>query len=142
MSGSRDARRSRSGGSSSMTSSRDSTATPPRLDVDLRSEVVARPTEEMFEAMRTADARWASFEADPYVVELEERLADLAGAESALFLATGSLGNILGILALSRRGSQVLLERRSHIHWSEGNSAALLANVSPRLVDGGRLGLM
>jgi threonine aldolase len=43
-------------------------STGPRLDVDLRSEVVARPTDAMFEAMRTADTRWASYEPDPYVV--------------------------------------------------------------------------
>jgi threonine aldolase len=123
-----------------MTSSQRSRAASPRLDVDLRSEVVARPTEAMFEAMRTADVRWSPFEPDPYVVELEERLAALAGTEASLFVATGSVGNILGVLALSRRGSQVVLERRSHIHWAEGNSATLVANVSPRLVEGGRFG--
>lgn len=112
-----------------------------RPRIDLLVEVRSRPTEEMWEAMRSAEFdMYMLGEGDPNVVELERRMAKLAGKEAAFFVMTGALGELLGLLSLAPRGTQVIMERRSHIYWVEGNSAAFVGGVAINLLDGDKFG--
>lgn len=107
------------------------------LPIDLRSDVLAAPTAAVWQAMQSARIGWSGVDRDPNVAALERRLATLTGLEDALFVATGSLANLLALRGLAPRGSRVVLERRSHLCWNEGASLADTAGVLPLAVDGG-----
>jgi len=96
----------------------------------------------MWEAMRSTEIDWYVNAQDPTVRGLEQRMASMTGKEAAFFTVTGALANALGVLGLSERGSQVIMERRCHIYWAEGNMAPFTSNVAIRLLDGDRFGRM
>jgi threonine aldolase len=108
----------------------------------MRAEIISRPTEAMWEAMKSTEIDWYVNGQDPSVAELQDRMAEMTGKEAALFTVTGALANISGLLSLAERGSQVIMERRCHIYWAEGNNAAYVANIATRLLDGDRFGRM
>ncbi|MBA3841405.1 MAG: DegT/DnrJ/EryC1/StrS family aminotransferase [Actinobacteria bacterium] len=105
------------------------------LALDLRSDAITLPTEEMWEAMRSARLGWAHAGEDPNVSELEAEAAALAGKQSALLLQSGSLGNLLALMTHARRGDQVILDGASHIAWSEEWGIAHVCGLFPRLVE-------
>lgn len=87
--------------------------------LDFRSDTVTEPTEEMREAMRAARVGDDGREGDPTVRELEEFSAALLGKEAGLFVISGTMGNLVSILAHTRHGQEVILERDAHIFWTE-----------------------
>jgi threonine aldolase len=104
--------------------------------IDLRSDVIAPPTQEMWEAMRRATLGWTLVGEDPSVNALEALGAELLGKEAALLVPTCSAANLLALLSLTRPGEQVVLESTMHLVWSEGQSLAFPAGLFPILVDG------
>jgi len=106
--------------------------------IDLRSDVVTPPTEEMWEAMRSARPGWALIGEDPSVNELVELGARLVGKEAALFVPTCSMANLLALLTLSRPGERVILEAASHLATTERGGVEHLAGLIPCLVAGHR----
>ncbi|HSB71220.1 MAG TPA: GntG family PLP-dependent aldolase [Candidatus Methylomirabilis sp.] len=92
--------------------------------LDFRSDTVTEPTEEMREAMRRAKVGDDGREGDPTVRELEEYSAQLLGKEAGLFVISGTMGNLVSILAHTRPGQEVILERDAHIYWSEVGGVA------------------
>ena len=92
--------------------------------LDLRSDTVTEPTEEMREAMRRAKVGDDGREGDPTVRELEEYSAQLLDKEAGLFVISGTMGNLVSILAHTRPGQEVILERDAHIYWSEVGGVA------------------
>ena len=99
--------------------------------IDLRSDLCAVPTEEMWEAMRAAELGWASRGEDPSVNELEGRVADLLGKPSAVWVPTCGMANLAALLALTRPGEAVVLEATAHILTSEGMWLTELAHLVP-----------
>ncbi len=102
--------------------------------VDLRSDTVTKPTEEMRDAARNAkvgDDVWGD---DPTAQELEAYAADLLGKEEAMFVSSGTMGNIVPILSLTRPGDQVLLEAESHTYNYEVGGISALAGAIPKLI--------
>ncbi len=97
--------------------------------IDLRSDVLAPPTEEMWEAMRAAELGWASIGDDPAVLELEARGAALLGKEAAVLVPTCSMANLVALLALTEPGDRVLVEPDAHIETSEGDWLRALAGL-------------
>jgi threonine aldolase len=98
--------------------------------VDLRSDTVTRPTAAMRRAIAEAVVGDDVLGDDPTVIELERRVAALAGKEAALFVPSGTMGNQLAIHAQITPGDEVLLEAESHIFFYEqggmaANSGAL-----------------
>ncbi len=87
--------------------------------LDFRSDTITEPTEEMREAMARAKVGDDGREGDPTVRELEEYSAQLLGKEAALFVISGTMGNLVSILAHTRHGQEVILERDAHIFWTE-----------------------
>jgi threonine aldolase len=109
--------------------------------IDLRSDTVTRPTPEMRAAMAAAEVGDDVYGEDPTVNRLEEKAAELLGKEAALFVPSGTMGNAISVRVLTRRGDEVLVERRSHVVRYELSGMAALSGVMPRMVDapGGHL---
>ena len=103
-------------------------STPP---IDLRSDLHAEPTEEMWEAMRAAPLGWATYGEDPSVNELQERMATLLGKEAALWVPTCGMANLVALLTIATRGSSVVLEASSHVLTSEGMGIEEIAGLEP-----------
>ena len=99
--------------------------------IDLRSDTGTLPTEEMREAMRRAVLGDDSRDGDPTVRRLEELSAKITGKEAALFVASGTMANLVALLAHANRGGEVLLDERSHIMRSELGGVAQLAGLFP-----------
>ena len=97
--------------------------------IDLRSDTVTLPTEEMREAMRRAELGDDSREGDPTVRRLEELAAAITGKEAALFVASGTMSNLVALLAHTGRGGEVLLDGDCHIMRSEMGGIASLAGL-------------
>jgi threonine aldolase len=105
--------------------------------VDLRSDAVTRPTERMWTAMRADPLQWSRI-ADATVRRLEERAAGLLGTADALLTPSGTMGNVLALLAWTRHGDRFIAERRSHVITSEDQAFARLAGLHAELLPGDR----
>ncbi|NKE06123.1 low-specificity L-threonine aldolase [Mesobacillus selenatarsenatis] len=106
--------------------------------IDLRSDTVTKPTEEMRKAMYTADVGDDVYREDPTVRELEDTAAELLGKEAALFVTSGTQGNQIAVLTHCRPGQELILEEESHIFYYESGAVAALAGVQTRTIPGHR----
>jgi threonine aldolase len=104
--------------------------------IDLRSDVFATPTEEMWAVMRSADVGWAYFGEDRSVNRLQALAADLLGKQAALFVPSCTTANLVALMTLAPRGSRVLVEARSHIATSEASGVAYVAGVALQPIEG------
>ena len=104
--------------------------------VDLRSDTVTQPTEEMREAMRNAVVGDDYYREDPTVAEIEELAAAKLGKEAGLFVASGTMGNLVSILTHTQRGDAVILEAEAHVYRCETAHLAAVAGVMPKRVKG------
>ncbi len=94
--------------------------------IDLRSDTITLPSPEMRQAIFDAELGDDVFGEDPTVNKLEEQAAATMGKEAALFVASGTMGNLISCLVHCRRGEQILLGRDSHIrHWEQCGASAL-----------------
>jgi hypothetical protein len=101
------------------------------MAIDLRSDTVTQPSDEMRAAIASAPVGDDVYGDDPTVNSLEERVAALFGKEAGLFCPTGSLANQLAIRTLVKPGEELLVETRSHIVRAElGAAATFTGNVS------------
>jgi threonine aldolase len=97
--------------------------------IDLRSDLHAPPTDEMWEAMRSAKLGWATCGEDPSVNELQERMAGLLGKEAALWVPTCGMANLVALLTIAPRGSTVVVEASSHVLTSEAMGIEEIAGL-------------
>lgn len=104
--------------------------------IDLRSDTVTVPDEEMRAAMAGAAVGDDVYGEDPTVRELEKRAAALVGKEAALFVPSGTMGNQVALLAHTERGEEVILDEEAHIYYYEAGSPAMLAGVQLKPVAG------
>ena len=102
--------------------------------IDLRSDTVTRPTDEMRRAMAAAEVGDDVYGEDPTVRALQERVAGLFGREAALYCPTGVMCNQLWLRVLARPGTEVVVEADSHVVNYEGGAGALLAGAQFRTV--------
>ncbi|WP_420239727.1 threonine aldolase family protein [Telmatobacter bradus] len=102
--------------------------------IDLRSDTVTRPSEEMRAAMATAEVGDDVYGEDPTVNLLEKRAAELLGREAALFVPTGTMGNQIATRLHTQPGQEVLCEARSHILDWEMATAAVFSGCLIRAV--------
>jgi len=100
--------------------------------IDLRSDTVTKPSEEMREAMMSAAVGDDVYGDDPTANSLEERVAALFGFEAALFTATGSLANQLAIRQLVKPGEELVTETFSHIVRAELGAGAAFSGITTR----------
>jgi threonine aldolase len=108
--------------------------------IDLRSDTVTHPTPEMRSAMANAEVGDDVFGDDYTVIQLEEMVAELTGCEAGLFVASGTMGNLVALLTHCERGTEAIMGNRSHVFLHEvGGMAALggiQANHVPNQADG------
>ncbi|MDX2499154.1 MAG: low-specificity L-threonine aldolase [Deltaproteobacteria bacterium] len=100
--------------------------------VDLRSDTLTRPTAEMSRAMAEADVGDDVFGEDPTVNKLEELAADRMGKEAALFVASGTMGNLVSLLAHCGRGEEIILGSFAHTFYFEQGGSAAVGGIHPR----------
>uniref|UniRef100_A0A8R7TKK7 Aromatic amino acid beta-eliminating lyase/threonine aldolase domain-containing protein n=1 Tax=Triticum urartu TaxID=4572 RepID=A0A8R7TKK7_TRIUA len=103
--------------------------------VDLRSDTVTKPSEAMRAAMAAAEVDDDVLGADPTAQRFEAEMARIMGKEAALFVPSGTMGNLVSVLAhCDTRGSEVILGDNSHIHIYENGGISTLGGVHPRTV--------
>ena len=100
--------------------------------IDLRSDTVTLPSPEMREAMATAPLGDDVFGDDPTVNKLEEMAAERLWKEAAVFVPSGTMGNLIGIAINARRGEEVIADADSHVFQYETAGAAAIAGVQLR----------
>lgn len=102
------------------------------MRADLQSDTLTRPTPGMRQAMATAEVGDDVYGEDPTVNALEERVADLLGHEAALFTATGSLANQLGLRLHVPPGAELISDSLAHVLRAELGAAAVFSGISSR----------
>ncbi len=105
--------------------------------IDLRSDTVTQPSPAMRRAMAEAEVGDDVFGEDPTVRALEERSAELLGAEAGLLVASGTMGNLVGLLANVERGGEIIGPAEIHTFSSEGAGHAVIAGASVRTIPPG-----
>lgn len=104
--------------------------------VDLRSDTVTLPTPGMREAMATAPLGDDVFGEDPTVNALQERVAEMAGKEAALFVPSGTMANLIAILAQTRPGEKVILCEDAHPYQYEAANIAVVGGLLTSTIPG------
>ncbi|MBI5942815.1 MAG: low-specificity L-threonine aldolase [Chloroflexi bacterium] len=102
--------------------------------IDLRSDTVTKPTPEMREAMAGAEVGDDVYGDDPTVNILQEKAAEMLGKEDALFVPSGTMGNLLALLVHCQRGDEVIVGDKSHIYINEAGGMSALGGIHPRPV--------
>ncbi|OBS09451.1 low-specificity L-threonine aldolase [Acidihalobacter prosperus] len=100
--------------------------------VDLRSDTLTRPTDSMREAMARAEVGDDVYGEDPTVNALEALAAERLGKAAALFVPSGTMGNLISVLAQCGRGDEMILGADAHIFYYEQGGAAGFGGVQPR----------
>ena len=103
--------------------------------VDLRSDTVTRPTAAMLAAMMAAEVGDDVYGDDPTVNRLQDRLADMAGMEAALFMPSGTQSNLAALMTHCARGDEYLVGQIAHTYKYEGGGAAVLGSIQPQPID-------
>lgn len=104
--------------------------------IDLRSDTVTQPTPEMLQAIISAQVGDDCSREDPTVNRLEAMAASRLGKEAGLLVPSGTMGNLVSVLAHTHRGDEVIMESECHIYYYEVGSISAVAGVIPRLVKG------
>src|SRR3989304_1842295 len=97
--------------------------------VDLRSDTVTKPTPAMRSAMAEAVVGDDVYGEDPTVNLLQEKAAGMMGMEAGLFVASGTMGNLIGVLAHCRRGDEVIVGKKNHVYLHEAGGISALGGV-------------
>lgn len=100
--------------------------------IDLRSDTVTKPTDEMRKIMAHAEVGDDVYREDSSILKLEAMSAEMMGKEAALFVPSGTMGNQLAVLSHCARGEELICEADSHVFYLEKGAAAVLAGVQIR----------
>ena len=100
--------------------------------IDLRSDTVTQPTAAMREAMLAAELGDDVYGEDPTVNRLEAWLAAELGFEAGLFVPSGTMSNLLGLMAHCERGDEYIVGQQAHTYKYEGGGAAVLGSIQPQ----------
>jgi threonine aldolase len=103
--------------------------------IDLRSDTVTHPSPAMRRAMTDAELGDDVFGDDPTVNALEERAAELLGKEAGLFVASGTMGNLVAQMAHLSRGQETIAGREHHLVIDEAAGHAVIVGTSIRALD-------
>ncbi len=97
--------------------------------IDLRSDTVTQPTPEMREAMAHAIVGDDVYGEDPTINRLQEMASERMGKAAGLFVASGTMGNLIEILAQCQRGDEVIVGKRNHTYLHEAGGISVLGGV-------------
>jgi threonine aldolase len=102
--------------------------------IDLRSDTVTHPTPAMRRAMAEAEVGDDVFGDDPTVIALQERAAELTGKPAALFVASGTMGNLVSHMAHVPRGGEIIAEAGAHLLQMEAGGYAVVTGATVRTI--------
>ncbi len=102
---------------------------------DFRSDTVTRPTPAMREAIAQAEVGDDVFGDDPSINRLESHAAELLGFEAAVFAASGTQTNLMGLLAHCERGEEAIVGQQWHTYRWEAGGMAVLGSIQPQPID-------
>jgi threonine aldolase len=102
--------------------------------IELRSDTFTKPTPAMRKAMADAEVGDDQYGEDPTVNRLEKRASEIVGKEAGVYVPSGMMGNLCGVLSQTERGDEVILGDLAHIVQNEMGAAFVLGGVVPRLV--------
>jgi threonine aldolase len=108
--------------------------------IDLRSDTVTKPTQQMRQAMAQAEVGDDGWGEDPTVNRLQELAAEKMGKEAALFVPSGTMGNLVAALTHCGRGAEMIVGSESHILYYEVGGTSALGGIPLRTIDNDRLG--
>lgn len=100
--------------------------------IDLRSDTVTKPTEAMRKVMAEATVGDDVYGEDPTVNRLEAMAAEMTGMEAAVFAASGTQTNLMGLLSHCERGDEYIVGQQAHTYRYEGGGAAVLGSIQPQ----------
>jgi len=103
--------------------------------IDLRSDTVTRPSNEMLEFMTQVAVGDDVFGEDPTVIRLESLIADMCAMDAAVFTPSGTQSNLIGIMAHCQRGDEYIVGQTAHTYMWEGGGAAVLGSIQPQPLD-------
>ncbi len=106
--------------------------------IDLRSDTFTLPSKEMLESIPSAELGDDVEGEDPTVNQLQDMAAEMFGAEAALLVSSGTMGNLVSMLTHCRRGDEIFLESEAHIYYYELGGMSALVGAVPRLIPGVR----
>ncbi len=106
--------------------------------LDFRSDTVTRPTPEMRRAMAEAEVGDDVWGDDPTVIALEAEVAAMLGKEAAVYVPSGSMGNLISARSYTRPGDEMFVHEQAHVVVHEQGGVAALAGVQPRMLPGAR----
>jgi threonine aldolase len=102
--------------------------------IDLRSDTVTQPTQEMRAAMVVAPVGDDVYMEDPTVAELEHMAADRVGKEAGLYVVSGTMGNLIAVLTHCGRGDEAMMGTYGHTFLHEVGGISALGGVFPHLI--------
>ncbi|WP_310993022.1 threonine aldolase family protein [Aequorivita marina] len=108
------------------------------MNIDLRSDTVTRPTQEMMQAIVNAEVGDDVYKEDTTTNKLEAKLAAMFGMDTALFFPSGSMANQAAIKLHTQPGEQLIADKWAHVYNYEGGGVSFNSGVSCSLVDGNR----
>jgi len=97
--------------------------------IDLRSDTVTQPTPEMREAMAKAEVGDDVYGEDPTINHLQELAAEKMGKQAGLFVASGTMGNLIAVLSHCQRGDEVIVGKKNHVFVHEAGGMSALGGV-------------
>ena len=103
--------------------------------IDLRSDTVTRPTDGMRQVMATAIVGDDVFGEDPTIIELEARMASTLSMEAGLFVASGTMSNLVALLTHAGRGDEIIMGKLAHTFLYEAGGAAALGGLHPHILE-------
>ena len=103
--------------------------------IDLRSDTVTQPSSGMLEVMRCAETGDDVYGEDPTVSRLEGRLAAELGFAAGLFVPSGTMSNLLALMAHCERGDEYIVGQQAHTYKYEGGGAAVLGSIQPQPIE-------
>ncbi|KKN68440.1 hypothetical protein LCGC14_0451680 [marine sediment metagenome] len=106
--------------------------------IDLRSDTVTKPTDEMRRVMASAEVDDDVLGHDPTVQRLEEQTAEILGKDAALFVPSGSMANQIALKTQTTAGDEVIMEAQCHMYWYEAGAPAAISGVMCQLIAGQR----
>lgn len=99
--------------------------------INLRSDTQTLPTAAMLDAMRNAPLGDDVFGEDPTVAKLESMAAKMLGKEAAMLVISGTMGNLVSLMAHANPGDEVIVDPEAHIFYYEGGSMSAVAGLMP-----------
>lgn len=103
--------------------------------IDLRSDTVTWPTPAMREAMANAHVGDDVYGEDPTINQLQAEAAAMLGKEAGLFVASGSMGNLISVMTHCRHGEEMILGKQAHIFKYEAGSASAVGGIHPNTIE-------